>query len=258
MAADDAPMDGFTLGLHDVLQTGWYNRELGELAPGFPVDPEDVVVDVGCGDGGPAAFCAELGAHVILADVDAAKIGEAVERLKTSRARKLEAHVTDARPLPLADGCAARVICMEVLEHVEDPAVLMAELVRIGRKGALYLITVPGEVHERMQKHLAPPSYFEPPNHVRVFDAAGFAALVEQAGLTIERRFSYGFYWAMWWTMFWQCSTPLESAAQHLMLAAWSRSWELTLNGRDGHQIQALMNELMPKNQVIVARKPSS
>ena len=258
MAADDAPMDGFTLGLHDMLQLGWYNRDLGELAPGFPVEPEDVVVDVGCGDGGPVAFCAELGAHVVVADVDAAKISEAVERLKGSRARKVEAHVTNANPLPLADGCASRVICMEVLEHVDDPAVLMAELVRIGRKGALYLITVPGEVHERMQEHLAPPSYFQLPNHVRVFDAEGFGALVEQAGLTIERRYAYGFYWAMWWTLFWQCSTPLETAAKHPMLAAWSRSWELALNGRDGHKIQALMNELMPKNQVIVARKPSS
>ena len=255
MAVDDAPMDGFTLGLHDAMQNGWYNRERGELASGFPVAPEDVVVDVGCGDGGPVAFCAELGAHVILADMDAAKIGEAEARLKASRARKVETHVTDASPLPLGDGCASRVICMEVLEHVEHPPALMAELVRIGRPGALYLITVPGTVHERMQKHLAPPMYFERPNHVRIFDPESFGALVEQSGLIIERRFVYSFYWAMWWTLFWQCSTPLETASQHPMLAAWSRTWELVLKGRDGLQIQGLMNELMPKNQVIVARK---
>ncbi len=257
MAADDAPMDGFELGLHDAMQTGWYNEETRELATGFPVHPEDVVVDVGCGDGGVVNFCARMGAHVILADIDAARIDEAVRRLATSPARKVEAHVTDAHPLPLTDASASRIICMEVLEHVEDPTVLMAELVRVGQPGALYLITVPGEVQERIQKHLAPPQYFERPNHVRIFDAESFGALVEQAGLTIERRFVYSFYWAMWWTLFWQCSTPLETAAQHPMLAAWSKAWELVLKGRDGLQIQGLLNELMPKNQVIVARKPA-
>ena len=250
-------IDGFLLGLQDAMETGWYNTGSGELAAGFPVASTDVVVDVGCGDGGPVAFCARQGAHVILADMDAERLAGAAARLKDTPARRIESHVTDANPLPLPDACASRVICMEVLEHVEDTSVLLAELVRVGEPGALYLITVPGDVQERMQKHLAPPEYFERPNHIRIIDPESFGAMVEAAGLTIERRYSYSFYWAMWWMMFWQCSTSLEAAAEHPMLASWARTWSLVLKGRDGPRIQTLLNELMPKNQVIVARKPA-
>ena len=256
MSAEIAPMDGFTLGLKDAQYTGWYNKEAGELAAGFPVCAEDIVVDVGCGDGGPVNFCARLGAHVILADVDAAKLAEAEQSLRRTAARRVEAYVTNANPLPLGDGAATRVICMEVLEHVAEPPALMAELARIGRPGALYLITVPGHVHEHVQQDLAPPQYFQPPNHIRIIDPDSFGGLVAGAGLQIERRYSYSFYWAMWWTLFWQCDTPFETAAEHPMLKAWALTWQLALEGKDGGRIQKRMNELMPKNQVIVARKP--
>ena len=249
--------DGFLLGLKDAMLTGWYNREAGELAAGFPVSAGDVVVDVGCGDGGPAAFCARAGAHVILCDVDGPRLEQAAERLRESGAARVDAHVTDADPLPLADGAATRIVCMEVLEHVEDPSVLVRELARIGAPGALYLITVPGDVHERMQKHLAPPQYFERPNHIRIIDPGAFEELISAAGLQIERQFTYSFYWALWWTFFWQCSTSLEAANQHPLLASWAKTWSLVLEGRDGLIIQQLLNGLMPKNQVIVARKPA-
>ncbi len=249
--------DGFRLGLKDAMLSGWYNEASGELARGFPVAPEDVVVDVGCGDGGAAAFCARVGAKVILADVDASHLDDAVRRLNDNGACDVEAHLTDANPLPLASASVTRVVCMEVLEHVPDPAVLMDELVRVGKPGALYLLTVPAEVQERMQQTLAPQQYFLPPNHVRIFTRQAFEGLVTASGLQIEQQFDYSFYWAVWWTFFWQCSTPLEHANQHPLLASWARTWALAVEGRDGLVIQQLMNGLMPKNQVIVARKPA-
>lgn len=254
--AETVAQDGFLLGLKDAMLTGWYNRDAGELAAGFPVAAQDVVVDVGCGDGGPAAFCARAGAHVILADVDEPRLREAAERLRHEGASRVDAYVTDADPLPLPDGVATRVVCMEVMEHVEDPAVLMGELARIGKPGSLYLITVPGDVHEGIQKHVAPPQYFERPNHIRIIDPDTFRRHVAEAGLQIERQFTYSFYWAMWWTFFWQCSTSLEEANQHPLLASWARTWALALEGRDGAIIQQQLNRLMPKNQVIIARKP--
>ena len=249
--------DGFRLGLQDSMLTGWYNEEASELAAGFPVGADDVVVDVGCGDGGPAAFCGRVGAHIILCDVDGPRLEQAAERLRQSGARRVDAHVTDADPLPLADGAATRVVCMEVMEHVEDPAVLMGELVRIGAPGALYLITVPGEVHERIQTHLAPPEYFERPNHIRIIDSGAFQDMVSASGLLIQKQFTYSFYWAMWWTFFWQCSTSLEAASQHPLLASWAETWSQVLQGPDGLRILHLLNGLMPKNQVIVAMKPA-
>jgi SAM-dependent methyltransferase len=243
------------LGLRDLVLSGWYNQDTGELMTGFPVSAEDVVVDVGCGDGGVASFCARQGAHVILADADPERLKQAVTRLRTTPARGLEAHLTRADPLPLVDASVTRVICTEVLEHVDDPSAFMAELVRVGRPGALYLITVPGAGQEHVQKQVAPPFYFEKPNHIRIFDGDSFPALIEQAGLTIERTAAQGFYWSVWWSLFWQ--TGVAFGDSHPTLDTWASTWTQVLDGPNGPQVKAALDAALPKAQVIVARKPS-
>jgi len=45
------PESVFDTGLIDMVRSGWFNNDSGELYPDFPVGPEDIVVDVGCGDG---------------------------------------------------------------------------------------------------------------------------------------------------------------------------------------------------------------
>jgi SAM-dependent methyltransferase len=247
-------VDPYMLGLHDAVLSGWYDQERGQLMTGFPVGPEDVVVDVGSGDGGAAAFCGKLGAHVILCDIDAARLEGAAARVRSVSQGKLDTHVTDSAPLPLADGTASRVVCTEVLEHVDDPDAFMAELVRVGRADALYLITVPGAAQEHIQEKLAPPQYFQKPNHIRIFDRADFHALIERAGLVIEHRSAYGFFWSMWFAFFWQTEAPLGQS--HPMLDAWAATWSQVLAGKDGLRIKAALDEAFPKAEVVVARKP--
>lgn len=248
-------VDPFLLGLHDATLSGWYRDARNELFLGFPISADDIVLDVGCGDGGTISFCAKRGAHVILADIDAAQIAAAQARLKDSKARKTETYVTDSDPLPLGDATASRVICMETLEHVDDPVQVMSELVRVGKSGARYLLTVPDPVGENLQKHLAPALYFEKPNHLRIFERGAFGALVENAGLIIESRYYYAFYWTIWWLLFWQCNVPLD-APEHPVLDNWARTWKALLETKNGLRTKRVLDRFMPKQQVIVARKP--
>jgi SAM-dependent methyltransferase len=249
-------VDPFLLGLHDAQLSGWYNHETNELMTDFHISPDDIVIDVGCGDGGALRFCAEKGAYVILADLDAERVSQAASWIAEKAEGRVEKHITDANPLPLADESVTRVICMEMLEHVDDPAVVMAELVRIGRPGARYLITVPDTVQEKMQQHLAPASYFEKPNHIRIFERADFEKLVRGAGLTIERRSYYGFYWAMWWLLFWECNIDFAGMPRHPVLDNWARTWAAVLATEGGIKVKHLFDRFMPKNQVIIASKP--
>ena len=69
----------------------------------------------------------------------------------------------------------------EVLEHVDEPEPFMAELARMGRPGALYLLSVPAPVGEHLQKGIAPASYYQSPNHVQIFTPERFEAMVEDA-----------------------------------------------------------------------------
>ncbi len=245
----------YVVGLEDARLGGWFNDATGELYEGYAVEAHDIVLDVGCGDGGNASFCANRGAHIILADIDAANVERAVQRLSTSPARRVDGHVTDANPLPLADNSVSRIICTEVLEHVDDLLRVTAELVRVGQPGALYLITVPDPAAEHLQKRLAAPAYFEHPNHIRIIEREDFGRLIEDSGLIIERRSSHGFFWAMWWLLFWQAENPVGDGVNP-SIDAWTETWNAVLKARGGLKVKETLDAFMPKSQVIVARKP--
>jgi ubiquinone/menaquinone biosynthesis C-methylase UbiE len=242
------------VALRDAGISGWYNRDTGELFKHFPIGVDDVVVDVGCGDGGNASFCAERNTRLILCDIDANKIAATKERLAGYHGLRLETHVTDCSPIPLPAATATRVVCTEVLEHVDDPAALLREMVRIGKPGALYLISVPGTAQEMIQKRLAAPSYFEKPNHIRIFQLDELTTLIRNAGLTVEHTANYGFFWSVWMAFWWQCNVPLHNA-RHPSLDAWAQTWNHMLDGRDGKVIKEALDNVLPKSYVIVARK---
>src|SRR3546814_3765563 len=87
-----------------------------------------VVVDVGCGAGVNSVFCARHGAYVYAIDREPQVIREVRARLSIEAGGTHAALVSDANPLPLEDGMATRVICTEVLQHVDDPQQVLAEL----------------------------------------------------------------------------------------------------------------------------------
>ncbi len=247
-------MDTPDLGLRDAALRGWFCHDTGALFRGFTVGPRDVVLDAGCGTGGNAAFCAGLGARVILADIDPECLLMSRTRLAGCATQPVEAMVTNCDPIPLSEAIATRIICTEVLEHVADPTRVMAELVRIGRPGALYLLTVPDPGSEQLQRRLAPDIYWQRPNHLRVFERDAFTSLVEGAGLRIEDRSCYGFYQTIWWTMFWSCKVSLD-APTHPALQHWAQSWEALLGTPEGIAAKQALDDVLPKSQLILARK---
>lgn len=249
------PVDSMALGLHDAVLSGWYLNASNELFKGVSISAEDVVVDVGCGDGGALNFCAARGAHLIGVDIDPGVISHVQQRLEGSAARKMEFMLIESPTLPVADATATRVICTEVLEHVDDPAQVMAELARIGKPGARYLLSVPDALQENLQKQVAPGSYFQKPNHVRIISRDEFEALVRNAGLVVEQHDYYGFFWSIWWAMFWTAKVDLSNPT-HPLLDQWSRTWQALLETDGGMELKDKLDAFMPKSQVIVASKP--
>ena len=260
-------VDSRVCGFIDNVQSGWFQTESGELLKGFPITPADVVLDVGCGEGAATLFAARCGAHVIFSDTDAAQVAQLSSKVANSPARGYQALVGDTQSLPLADGSVSRIVAMEMLEHVDDPAQVLAELVRVGQPGALYLLTVPDPVGEGLQKQLAPPSHFQKPNHIHVFERAAFAKLVTDAGLEIEQRHASGFFWAMWMCLYRADEAGAGGAGEATrdnikpphspLLNEWANTWYQLISIPEGAKIKQLLDSVMPKSQAIIARKPN-
>lgn len=258
-AADPAvpeQVSPFDVGLWDDMTSGWYKNQEDEIYEGFHVSADDVVLDVGCGDGGRSMFCAARGCHIIYSDIDPEKVSHTGERLSGSLARKQEGVVSDTNPLPLAEESATRVIATEIIEHVDSPGQFLAELVRVGAPGALYLLTVPDAVAERAQVGLAAPQYFQKPNHIHIIEREAFDALVTDSGLEIVSHSYHGFFWTLWWMFFWSSGQPQIGPPWTDVLDNWTRTWAALRETPQGLKVKETLDELLPKCQVIVARKP--
>ena len=255
------------IGLHDAILDGWFLNDSGELLKGFAITVDDTLLDVGCGEGVATLFAVRQGASVIFTDSEHDKVRDLARQVEAQTDKPNLGLVSNSLPLPLADGCASKVVCMEVLEHIDQPEPFMTELVRMGRPGAQYLLSVPAPVGEHLQQGIAPASYFQSPNHVQIFTPERFAALVEDAGLVIEHRQATGFFWVMGMIFFWASE---RAAGRNLggavrdriqapyppLMESWARTWQDLLAQPNGLAIKQMLDQFMPKSQVIIARKP--
>ena len=263
-AAVPKDVDPRVCGLQDAVKRGWYRLETGELFAGFQVVREDVALDVGCGEGNAALFCARQGAHVVCSDSDAEKIKALAEKMKEAGARKFEAFVSDSLPLPLPDAYATKILCTEMLEHTPEPEKIMAELVRVGKSNARYLITVPDARSEKLQTPVADPLYFSAPNHVQFFDRERFLRLVEDAGLAVLKYDIWGFYWTVFMSLFWVAHRKdrLQGAILDSIkppyppvLQSWANTWAQLMELEGSEALMESFDQCLPKTQVIVAEK---
>lgn len=187
-------------------------------------------------------------------DLDDESLGIAKTRMASSRAASREFHSSNAEDLPVASDFATRVVCTEVLEHVENPETVLKELHRIGAPGCLYVITVPDSLQEQMQKHVADDVYFRHPNHVRIIDREDVSELVRSSGLEVLSQTGFGFYWSIWWAMFWGCESDFKTA-EHPALMHWAMAWGELMKTEQGRRVKDGLDRFLPKSQLIIARK---
>ena len=101
--------------------------------------------------------------------------------LKTLKGINRSGHyvVADATRLPFRDGSLSRVVCSEVLEHVEDDQASIDELARVMQSDGLACITVP----HRMFYFAADDRYV---HHFRRYEIDDMREKLEHAGLRLR------------------------------------------------------------------------
>jgi SAM-dependent methyltransferase len=104
-----------------------------------PLGGNELVVDVGCGDGHYLRELARRGhrGHLIGIDVSAGMLGQA-----PARGRYL---VADAQALPLAGAVAGLTLAMHMLYHVPGKQAAAGELRRVTRPAGRLVVALPGQ-----------------------------------------------------------------------------------------------------------------
>jgi 2-polyprenyl-3-methyl-5-hydroxy-6-metoxy-1,4-benzoquinol methylase len=117
------------------------------------IKSSDTCVEFGCGGGVVLEAVAERAKRAVGMDIASLGLQKAIAR---SQDRKntlcLQA---DAACAPLRNECADVVYCLEVLEHVWNPEVVLSEMVRVLRQGGLLFISTPNgfslDLHLRLR-----------------------------------------------------------------------------------------------------------
>ncbi|MCW5725686.1 MAG: methyltransferase domain-containing protein [Maricaulaceae bacterium] len=230
-----------------------------DLRPGMRV------LDLGCGRGRHlhALYWGETPVHAVGADLS---FGEALVAAHgffslppppESPDRSAALSAADAGRLPFADASFDRVICSEVLEHVDDPEAVLAEIIRVLKPDGLVAVSVPRWWPEKICWALSEGYRTTPGGHVRIFRDAGLRRAAERAGLRRYRRhWAHALHSPYWWL---QCALWRRREGSRLV-SAYRRflEWDLMRRPLLTRALDALLNPLMGKSVVMYFERKES
>jgi len=158
-------------------------------------------IDVGCGSGFYTELCRQCGNAVTGVDL--------TSQVQAVHARSLDVCQGSVEgSLPFATGCFTLALCIEVVEHLLQPDLMLAEIYRVLQPGGTLILSTPnysywvwrlrylvGYLPVGVQaRHFAglvrrvsavgPPPWRDP--HIRFFNPAIIRTFLHQSGFTVE------------------------------------------------------------------------
>lgn len=229
----------------------------------FPLVSGDWVLDLGCGEGRHV-----ISAYVA-ADVHSVGIDLSVDDLKTTRekfadfeepgneAKSFGLSSASALALPFADNSFDKVICSEVLEHIDDYQAALREIGRVLKPGGLFCASVPRRWPEQICWALSEGYYQTPGGHLRIFRSSQLRGEIEHLGFDhYHRHWAHALHAPFWWLqcLFWERRDDSWLVRQYHRLLV----WDLMERPAVTRVLEKLMNPLMGKSVVMYFRKEAA
>jgi 2-polyprenyl-3-methyl-5-hydroxy-6-metoxy-1,4-benzoquinol methylase len=147
-------------------------------------------LDAGAGNGGFAMMAAARGNEVVGLSFDVDEMTDATRRAEVARLPGIRFRIGDLRELDRFSaelGTFDQILCLEVIEHLTDDALLIQRLARLLRPGGRLILSTPTADHRPLLAETVSAS--ENGGHVRWgYTQARIAEIFEAAGLTLIDR----------------------------------------------------------------------
>ncbi|MGH9061456.1 MAG: class I SAM-dependent methyltransferase [Acidimicrobiales bacterium] len=232
--------------------------------------PGELLLDLGCGGGRHAFEAVRLGARVVALDADQGEVTQVAGMLAALAGERAGGagvgpgaeHGTgvvargDGHRLPFPDAAFDRIIAAEVLEHVPDDEVVMAELVRVLRPGGAMAVTVPRWGPELVNWALSDAYHDRPGGHVRIYRRSQLVGRLARCGLRpVGLHHAHGLHSPYWWL---RCLVGVDRD-DHPAVAAYHRLlvWDITSAPALTRVADALLNPLVGKSLVVYLERSS-
>jgi SAM-dependent methyltransferase len=225
--------------------------------------PGERMLDLGSGGGRHAFEALRRGAVVTALDADTAGIKDvrammtAIEREDPDVSRRGgigRAVAGDARELPFSSGLFDRIIAAEVLEHIPEDRVVIAELARVLRPGGTMAVTVPRWWPELLTWAISDDYHNVPGGHIRIYRRSALIGRLSAAGLECYScHHAHALHSPYWWL---RAAVGVRDEEQPLV-RAYHRLlvWDITAHTPLTRVPEALLNPVLGKSLVVYVRK---
>lgn len=216
-------------------------------------------LDAGCGLGRHSLQYAKKGASVFCMDLDVESLQKTrytMNKLKESGEApgdsRFMVNIGDALNLPFKDETFDRIICSEVIEHVDDVNQTCADLSRVLKTGGRIAITFPTIFTEYIYDALSYEYFTSPGGHVRKIHPKELAEVMRNNGLEI---YSVGYkhsFHSVWWII--RNVVGLHNG-DHPITKAYHKFLHLGLYSDFMRKVEKFFNYFYPKSMVLYAWK---
>jgi SAM-dependent methyltransferase len=229
------------------------------------VEKGERVLDLGCGAGRHAYAAVRRGADVVALDFDAAEVATVTATFAAmAEAEEIPAGTRyvavrgDLRSLPFPDASFDHVVAAEVLEHIVDDELAMAEIARVLRPGGTAAVTVPRWFPERVCWALSSDYHSNPGGHVRIYRGDELRSRLTSVGLDpFGQHHAHSLHVPYWWL---KCAVGVHRASGLLAAAPklYHRLlvWDIVSRPRSTRIADRVLNPVIGKSLVVYVHKP--
>lgn len=225
------------------------------------------LLDLGCGFGRHTYEALQRGASVVSCDMaltELETINNTTRLLVNEGSFKAELSQTavqgDGTALPFADNSFDKVIASEVLEHIDDDAAAIGELLRVIRPGGVLAVTVPAWLPEKLCWKISS-DYHAPAavgGHVRIYTENELRQKMRAAGFEpTDSHRAHALHSPYWWL---RCAVGINNdindnrfvRSYHKLL-----EWDIVKAPWLTRTAEKILNPLLGKSLVVYANAPT-